>query len=184
MEGGQTISKKDFADTLYCWLSEHLAKQEVKAMANQVGFKITGLLRVTTDQKLYSQFYSELFALNMYLIVFTCEGVIEDINKKNEALDIFHQLVYTRNIKVTGASYGRWIKLMKLIYEDYRKAMDEESLLTPVLLVAGAFEKNLFGKPIMDPYVRFETGMRIGGIVKQLSQLVQDYTIEEPTPLP
>ena len=45
MEGGVTISKEDFADTLYCWLSEHLAKQEVKAMAKQVDFKITGLLR-------------------------------------------------------------------------------------------------------------------------------------------
>ena len=97
---------------------------------------------------------------------------------KDEVLEIFHKLVYARNIKVTGTSYKRWIVLMKLIYEDYRKAMEEKSLLTPILLVSGAFEKNLFGEPIMDPYVRFETGMRIGGIVRQLSQLLQDYTIE------
>ena len=82
MESGQTISKEDFADTLYCWLSEHLAKQEVKAMAKQVDFKITGLLRMTMNEKLYSQFYSELFALNMYLIVFACQGVIEDVRQK------------------------------------------------------------------------------------------------------
>ncbi len=178
MEGGVKISKKDFADTLYCWLSEHLAKQEVKAMAKQVGFKITGLFGIIINKKLYSQFYSELFALNMYLIVFSCEGVIQDASTKDEVLEIFHKLVYSRNIKVTGTSYKRWIVLMKLIYEDYRKAMEEKSLLTPILLVSGAFEKNLFGKPILDPYVRFETGMRIGGIVRQLSQLLQDYTIE------
>lgn len=178
MEGGVTISKEDFADTLYCWLSEHLAKQEVKAMAKQVDFKITGLLGIMMDKKLYSQFYSELFALNMYLIVFACQGVIEDVSKKDEVLDIFHRQVYVRNIKVTGTSYTRWMKAMQLIYDDYRKAMEEKSLLTPVLLVSGAFEKNIFGKPSMDPYVRFETGMRIGGIVRQLSQSLQEYTIE------
>lgn len=178
MEGGLKISKKDFADTLYCWLSEHLAKQEVKAMAKQVGFKITGMFGIIIDKKLYSQFYSELFALNMYLIVFSCEGVIQNVGTKDEVLEIFHKLVYSRNIKVTGTSYKRWIVLMKLIYEDYRKAMEEKSLLTPVLLVSGAFERNLFGTPSMDPYVRFETGMRIGGIVRQLSQLLQDYSIE------
>ena len=178
MDGGVKISKKDFADTLYLWLSEHLTKQEVKAMARQVGFKITDLFGMIINKKLYSQFYSELFSLNMYLIVFSCEGVIRDASTKDEVLEIFHKLVYARNIKVTGTSYKRWIVLMKLIYEDYRKAMEEKSLLTPILLVSGAFEKNLFGKPIMDPYVRFETGMRIGGIVRQLSQLLQDYTIE------
>ena len=104
MEGGVTISKKDFADTLYCWLSEHLAKQEVKAMAKQVDFRITGMFGMTMNKKSYEQFYSELFALNMYLIVFACEGVIEDVSKKDEVLAIFHQLVYARNIKVTGTS--------------------------------------------------------------------------------
>ena len=178
MDGGVKISKKDFADTLYLWLSEHLTKQEVKAMARQVGFKITDLFGMIINKKLYSQFYSELFALNMYLIVFACQGVIEDVSKKDEVLDIFHRQVYTRNIKVTGTSYTRWMKAMQLIYDDYRKAMEEKSLLTPVLLVSGAFEKNIFGKPSMDPYVRFETGMRIGGIVRQLSQSLQEYTIE------
>jgi len=65
------------------------------------------------------------------------------------------------------------------IEEQLRQEMEEKgSLLTPVLLVAHEFEKNLFGALTLDPYVRFETGMRIGGIVKQLSQLLQEYEIE------
>ena len=32
------------------------------------------------------------------------------------------------------------------------------SLLTPVLLIAQAFELNLFGKSVIDSYVRFEIG--------------------------
>jgi hypothetical protein len=68
---------------------------------------------------------------------------------------------------------------MELIYDRYRKAMEEKgSLVTPVLLVGHEFEKNLFGALTLDPYVRFEMGMRIGGIVKQLSQLLQEYEIE------
>jgi hypothetical protein len=179
VEGVITISKRDFADTLYYWLSEHLAEHEVREMAKQVDFRIKRLCRLGINKKLYSMFHSELFALNMYLIVFTCEGMIEDVENKNKVLSIFHQLVYARNIKVTGIRYNRWMGLMELIYDRYRKAMEEKgSLLTPVLLVAHEFEKNLFGALTLDPYVRFETGMRIGGIVKQLSQLLQEYEIE------
>ena len=172
------ISKRDFADTLYYWLSEHLTEQEVKEMANQVGFRMKGFFRIKISKKLYGKFYSELFALNMYLIVFTCEGVIKDEDKKRDILDRFHSIVYDRNVKVTGIDYNDWMKYMKLIYNEYSKAMDKESLLTPVLLVADELEKNLFGKITLDPYVKFEFGMRIGGIVKQLSKTLQEYDIE------
>lgn len=178
-EGVVTISKEDFAHTLYCWLSEHLAEQEVREMAKQVAFKLERVFRLGTNKKVYAKFHSELFALNMYLIVFTCEGMIEDGEKRRNVLGIFHQLVYDRNIKVTGIGHARWRRLMEMIYDRYRKSMEEKgSLLTPVLLVAHEFERNLFGALTLDPYLRFETGMRIGGMVKQLSQLLQEYDIE------
>lgn len=178
-EGGITISKKDFAETLYYWLSEHLAEGEVRDMARQVDFRVKRLCGLGTNKKRYSRFHSELFALNMYLIVFTCEGVIADVEKRKDVLSLFHKLVYVRNIKVTGIRYIRWMRLMELIYDRYAKAMEEQgSLLTPVLLVVDEFEKNLFGAHALDPHVRFEAGMRIGGIVKHLSQLLQEYEIE------
>ena len=178
MEGPITISKQDCADTLYYWLSEHLAEHEVKAMAEQIGFQLKGLFGVKVNKKLYGKFYSELFTLNMYLIVFACEEAIAEEAPRDGVLESFHKLVYTRNIKVTGISYGRWMKLMKLIYDEYTRTIEEASLLTPVLLIAQAFEVNLFGKSVLDPYVRFETGMRIGGIVQQLSKLLHGYVIE------
>ena len=173
------ISKKDFADTLYYWLSEHLTEKEVMEMANEVGFKMKGFFRIKINKKSYNKFYGELFVLNMYLIVSTCEGIIKDENKKNDILEIFHSTVYERNIKATGISYSKWMKLMKLIYDDYSEAMGTESLLTPLLLVAGKFEKNLFGKNKLNPYVKFEFAMRIGGMVKHLSKSLQEYDIEE-----
>ena len=172
------ISKRDFANTLYYWLSEHLSEQEVKNMAHEVRFKITGFFKIKIKKKLYDQFYSELFALNMYLIVFTCESIIKDEHKRGNILDIFHNLVFERHIKVTGISYPDWMTFMKLIYNEYNKATGTESLLTPILLVANEFEKNLFGKITSDPYARFEAGMRIGGMAKQLSKTLQEYDIE------
>lgn len=172
------ISKRDFADTLYYWLSEHLTDQEVKDMAHEFRFEIKGFLKIKIEKKLYEKLYSELFALNMYLIVFVCESIIKDENKRGGILDIFHNIVFERNIKVTGISYSDWMKFMKLIYNEYNKAMEQESLLTPILLVANEFEKNLFGKITSDHYVRFEAGMRIGGIAKQLSKTLQEYDIE------
>lgn len=172
------ISKRDFADTLYYWLSEHLTDKEVKQMANEVGFNMRGFLGIRIKKKLYAKFYGELFILNMYLIAFTCEAVIENEDKKKDILKIFHSTVYERNIKVTGISYSHWIKLMELIYNEYRQAMETESLLTPLLLLANKFSKNLFGETKLKPFVKFETGMRLGGIVKHLSKALQEYEIE------
>jgi hypothetical protein len=177
MEAHITISKQDCAQTLYLWLSEHLADREVRAMALQIGFRLTGRLGMKANKKLYGKFHSELFSLNMYLIVSTCEAVISDEATKNDVLQLFHRLVYARHIKVTGVSYVRWMQFMRLIYDEYTRSMEGKSLLTPVLLIAQAFEVNLFGKSVLDPYVRFETGMRIGGMIQQLTKLLQGYVV-------
>jgi NADH:ubiquinone oxidoreductase subunit F (NADH-binding) len=177
MEAPLTISKQDCAETLYLWLSEHLADKEVRAMAGQIGFRLKGWIGIGPKKKLYRKFHSELFSLNMYLIVFTCETAIADPATRNNVLHRFHKLVYGRNIKLTGISYVKWTEFMKLIYAEYTRSMEEKSLLTPVLLIAQAFELNLFGKSVLDSYVRFEIGMRIGGMIQQLSKLLQGYVI-------
>jgi hypothetical protein len=178
MEGQLTISKQDCAETLYLWLSEHLTDKEVRAMAGQVGFRLKGRFGVKYNKKRYGTFHSELFSLNMYLIASTCEATIADTATRNTVLQLFHKLVYNRNVKVTGISYVKWIELMKLIYDEYTRSLEEKSLLTPVLLIAQAFELNLFGKGVLDSYVRFETGMRIGGMIQQLTRLLQGYVIK------
>lgn len=147
-------------------------------MADEVGFRITGFLKLKIKKKSYEKFHAELFALNMYLIIFTCESIIKDEHKRGDILDIFHNVVFERHIKVTGISYNDWMRFMKLIYHEYNKAVETESLLTPILLVANEFEKNLFGKITSDPHARFEAGMRIGGIARQLSKTLQEYDIE------
>ena len=179
LESTVKISKEDFVDTLYLWLSEHLTEKEVKAMADEVGFNTKGLFRIKVSKKLYSKLYIELFTLNMYLIVSSCEAVIEDEDKKKNVLDMFHNTVYEKNIKVSGISYNKWLNLMELIYDEYRKATEEASLLSPLLLLANRFCKNLFGdKMKLDSSLKFEISMRIGGMAKQLSKTLHEYDID------
>jgi len=178
LENTVKISKRDLVDILYYWLSEHLTEKEVKAMANEVGLNLKGFFRIMINKKLYAKFYGELFVLNMCLIVFTCETVIEDEDDKKEILSIFHSTVYERNVKVTGISYRKWITLMELIYNEYRNAMEAESLLIPLLLLANKFCNNLFGEAKLDAFVKFEFAMRVGGIAKQLSKTLREYDIE------
>lgn len=179
MESTVKISMEDFVDTLYLWLSEHLTEKEVKAMADEVGFNTKGLFRIKVSKKLYSKLYIELFTLNMYLIVSSCEAVIEDEDKKKNVLDMFHNTVYEKNIKVSGISYNEWLNLMELIYDEYRKATEEASLLSPLLLLANRFCKNLFGdKMKLDSSLKFEISMRIGGMAKQLTKTLNEYDID------
>ncbi len=179
LESTVKISKEDFVDTLYLWLSEHLTEKEVKAMADEVGFNTKGLFRIKVSKKLYSKLYIELFTLNMYLIVSSCEAVIEDEDKKKNVLDMFYNTVFEKNIKVSGISYNKWLNLMELIYDEYGKATEEASLLSPLLLLANRFCKNLFGDKIkLDSSVKFEISMRIGGMAKQLSKTLNEYDID------
>ncbi|MEE9505152.1 MAG: hypothetical protein V3V90_08470 [Thermodesulfobacteriota bacterium] len=179
LESTVKISKEDFVDTLYLWLSEHLTEKEVKAMADEVGFNTKGLFRIKVSKKLYSKLYIELFTLNMYLIVSSCEAVIEDEDKKKNVLDMFYNTVFEKNIKVSGISYNKWLNLMELIYDEYGKATEEASLLSPLLLLANRFCKNLFGdKMKLDSSLKFEISMRIGGMAKQLSKTLHEYDID------
>ena len=180
MDSTVKISKKDFVDTLYIWLSEHLTEKEVKSMADEFGSSIKGLFKIKTKRKLYSKLYIELYTLNMYLIVFACEEVIKNSNKKKDVIELFHKTVYRRNIKVSGMSYRKWYSLMELTYSEYQNIMESESLLSPLLLLSNAFCKNIFGEDTkkIDSSVKFEIGMRIGGIAKQLSNLLREYEVE------
>jgi hypothetical protein len=172
------ISKEDLANTLYCWLAEHLTEIKVIGTAEEIGFMRKGLWGMRVKKSLYEKFYRELFILYMYLIVLTCRDAIEDEEKKNDIVEILHKIVFEKNIRVTGVKYNQWISFMHHIYNRYKDAIESGSLLTPLLLIAEEFEKNLFHKKRFGPYTKFEFSMRIAGMVKHLSGVFQEYTIE------
>ena len=85
------ISREQFAEVLYYWFSGFLTEKEVRKTAKEVGFRIW-------KREDYKKIYKELFIFNMWLIIHTCENVFDDEDKRNECLDVFHNLVYNRTI--------------------------------------------------------------------------------------
>jgi hypothetical protein len=165
------ISKKEFAEVLYYWLSHHLAKQAIKETAKDLDFKIK------SDED-FNKILQELFALNMWLIVRACERVFEDEDKRNECLDIFHHLVYERHTEETEKIFGKWMTLMGAKYSEYNKAMETEHPSTPLWVLAKIVNKNLFGEVKEDPCLQFHIGAYVGISAKHLEELIKKCDIE------
>ncbi len=165
------VSKEQFAGILYCWLSGNLTNKAIKKMARELRFKIKG-------NKDFSRIFEELFFLNMWLIVYTCEGVFENEKKRNECLDIFHHLIYTRHIENKKNNFNDWMRSLYPGYVKYNKAMGTEHPSTPLWVVANIVNKRLFGKIKKDPILQMKIVIYIGLVVEHLGKLIKQYDID------
>ena len=128
MTGSQKVkvSKEEFTEGLFHWLCLHVGRKGIERHAEAFHWfkvkdyedfgailhKVTGtkigaiLRRVIGDRKDSPRvrIFKELFALNMWIIVRACTLEFEDIDKRDECLDIFHRIVYQRLIRGTGES--------------------------------------------------------------------------------
>ena len=164
-------TKRDFAQVLHFWLSNRLTGEAIKETAEDFDFKIS-------SNKDFNKMFQELFALNMWLIVRSCERVFEDVDKRNECLDIFHRLVYERYSQDIGENFGKWMKLMGAKYIEYIKAMETEHPSGPLWVLAKLINTNLFGKLKKDPFVQAAIGGYVGILAKHLEELMKKYDIE------
>ncbi len=165
------VSKGQFAEVLYCWLSGFLTEKAIRKSAQELGFKIR-------NNKDLSKISEELFALNMWLIIYTCAGVFENEDKRNECLDIFHHLVYERHTEGTEEIFGEWMILMAAKYIEYNRAMETEHPSTPLWVVATLVNKNLFGEIKEDPHLQMRIIFQIGLSVEHLGKAIKQYDIE------
>jgi len=165
------VSRREFAEVLYYWLSQCLAKQAIKETARDLDFKIE------SDED-SDKILQELFALNMWLVVRACERVFEDEDKRNECLDIFHHLVYERRTEETEKGFGKWMTSMGAKYIEYTKAMETEHPSTPLWVLAKVVNKNLFGELREDPFLQPHIGAYVGITAKHLEELIGKYDIE------
>lgn len=165
------VSRKQFAEVLYCWLSGFLTEEAVKKTAKDIGFKIR-------NNKDFTKIFEELFVLDMWLIVHTAEGIFVDEDKRNECLDMFHHLIYNCHIESTERSYNDWMMSIAPRYAEYGKARETEHPSTPLWVVANVFNKRLFGEIKND--LRFQTMVIIyqGLFVKHLGEAIKQYNIE------
>ncbi len=164
-------SKKEFAEVLYYWLSQRSSKKAVKQTAKDLDFKIK-------SNEDFNKIFQELFALNMWSIVRTCERVFEDEDKRNECLDIFHHFVYERRTEGIEENFGKWMTLMGAKYIEYIKAMETEHPSGPLWVLSKVVNKNLFGEVKKDPFLQMAIGDYVGLSVKHLGEAIKKYNIE------
>jgi hypothetical protein len=165
------VSREEFAEVLYHWLSLQLTKKQIEKTAKDLDFQIK-------SNEDFNRIFKELFTINMWTIVRSCERVFEDIDKRNECLDRFHRLVYERHTEGTQDNFGDWMISKAAKYVKYTEAMKTEHPSTPLWVVANLINRSLFGEIKKD--VKFQSLIiaYIGLSAKHLGEAIKQYDIE------
>ncbi len=182
------VSKEEFAEALFYWLAKQVNTKTIKQTAKIFDLRDKEQKDSSETEELFglnlknkrdfNKLVEELFALNMWLVVRACERVFEDVDKRDECLDIFHHLVYQRLIEGTGENLGGWMKLMGAKYIEYIKAMETEHPAGPAWVLVTVINKNLFGKVNLDAFVQFNIGVYVAESIKALEEAIKQYDIE------
>ena len=76
------VSKEQFAEVLYIWLSKNWNGEVIKEIAKESHFGIRNI-------KDFIKISKELFFLNVWSVICACEAEFVDEGKRNKCLDIF-----------------------------------------------------------------------------------------------
>jgi hypothetical protein len=175
------VSREEFAEALAYWLAKQVNTQALKETAKAFDLKdkpeeLFGLnLKNKRDSDTLAK---ELFALNMWLIVHSCETVFEDTNKRNECLDMFHLIVYQKILGGTEEDFDQWKLAATVNYADYNEAIKTEGTPGPFWQLATVVNKNMFGKLNLDAFVQFQISVYASSTIKALLELISEYEIE------
>ena len=167
----QRVSKAQFAELLYIVLSKQVTDKAVRKTAELFEFKI----RNSED---FLRIFRQIFVLNMWLTVHTCERVFENENKRNECLDIFHHLVYKGYTQGTEEDFDRWWTGMGAIYIEYEKAMQTEHDLGPLWVASKLVNQKLFGELKEDPFLTYNIGAYMASFIEHMGEEFKKYEIE------
>jgi len=164
------VSTEQYAGLLYHWLSGVLTKATIRKRAKDFNFKIG-------NNKDFSKVYEELSILHLWIIVYSCETMLEDEDKRNEILDTFHHLVYDKNTN-KDMTFHDWMLSMMPQYSDYDEAMATEHPSTSLWVVADIFHKRLFGELTKDLAIQANAITHIGLSIIYLKRALAQYSIE------
>ena len=166
------VSREQFAEVLYYWFSGYLTEKYVKKTAKELGFRIW-------KRKDFKKIYKELFIFNMWLTIHTCEKVFDDEDKRNECLDVFHNLVYNRTISNNNEiSFIDWKISISSKYIEYRKAMKMEHPSGPLWVVAETLTRYLFGEVKKDLSFQLKAMAHAGLFVEHLGKGLLQYDVD------
>lgn len=164
------VNTEEFATLLCYWLAKQMTSEKVKDTAEMFS------IDVSNKQNLV-RLFNELFGLNMWLVVHTCERVFDDVDKRNECLDRFHNLVYQEFFKDEDMDFSEWLGGLSAKYLEYNKARESEAPLGPAFALATEVNKNLFGELNLDAFVQFAIGRYITASINALEGALKQYKV-------
>jgi len=153
------VTKEELAEVLGHWIEKRLENEQIKETAIDFGID-------TNNQKDLNSLVDELFDLNMWIVVFTCERVFKNISKRDECLDVFHHLIYERLSEGEETDYRNWILNLAQKYMGYNEAIKSAQ---PILVIANVVNTNIFEDLRKDPFLQ----MRIGNYIMTISDVLE-----------
>ncbi len=181
-------SREEFAEVLFYWLSRQINREAITQTAKLFDLKdeegkdtgkteeLFGLNLKSKEE--FGRLFEELFDVNMWLVVRACERVIEDSDKRNECLDIFHRLVYERLIKGLRENLSQWTLSLTSKYIDYNKDTETEHPLGPAWELSKVINENLHSKALPDAILQWQIGVYITESMKALEEAIKKFDIE------
>lgn len=166
------VTREEFAQVLFVWLMRCLSEDQIKEIFSK-GFD----LKLKSDED-FDRLRQELFYLNMWLIVFTCEGLLKDIDRRNECLDIFHRIVYENLVEQKEQDFDQWLLSMGKRYMDYTETMDTEHELGPLWELTSLVNRNIYGELNLDAFVQFQLSAYVKSTMEALEGLIKRYNIK------
>ena len=164
------ITKKQFAEVLYHWLSRALTKKEIKRNAVALDFKL-----IKDDD--FRKIFEEYLVFDMWSIVYTCERLLENEEIRNECLDIFHNMVYNGHINSNEFTFKNWMISISSRYIEYNKAMKIKHPPNPLWAVVKEFNRNLFGRVRKDFFVQMDIIGCFKLFVSHIEKAILEYDI-------
>ena len=164
------ISKEQFAEALYIWLSKNWNGEVIKEVAKDSHFEIRNI-------KDFIKISQELFFLNIWSVICACEAEFKDEDKRNECLDIFCNLIYKNHPERKTKNFNNWTEEIKKKCSEYDKALERNSTKKPELEISKLISRNLFEKD-GENLNSVSIYSRIVFATKHLRELIRKFEIE------
>jgi len=181
------VSKEEFAEALLHWVAMHTSRKGMKQDArvfdstsdkpleSREGKELFGLN--LSNRKQCAILLEELMALNIWIVVVTCENKLKDLEKRNTCLDIFHRRFFDQFLKDNVEGFEQWMEYLEAKYDEYREAM--KTCESKDLIAFGELiQRNLHGERYPSALWNWQIVVYVGEGIKALGKALDQYKIE------
>lgn len=165
-------TKEEFALVLSTLLKMRLSHEQLNETAELFNFDIS-------KKRNFERLFNELYKLNMWIITHSCERIFDDVDKRNECLDIFHKKVHQAYNEAVREQVGfdDWVIDMVAKYSEYNDALKSDQPPGSLWALATVLSIGIFGKLNLDVFVHTALGEYIATGIKATESALKQYKV-------